>query len=320
MATWSPEFFQTIISPFLNASLGWIGSIFDLASPIFWMMATVTLGWVLISGLINRDVAGMASELGMSLIAIGTAWVIFQNAARIGFAFYNTFVLLGGQVSGIPADELSPDGVMVYGAEIFTAMESAVGFGTWFLHPLGSFLITIIAIVIFLFFIAMALYLSFLVIEAYLAITGGTMLIPFGMFHWTHHFLSAWLGWIIGVSLQIFFTFLMLGIAMSMEIGWAGQLQASSFALTSNLWVATIALAQTIVFFTLVFFIPRQARKLIIASTGPGFGSFSAIGAALFSGGAEVAAEGISNLAARGAQASASAAHNAAFFQAMMQP
>src|SRR5271156_466176 len=118
MPGWSPEFFQTIAAAFVNSSLGWTGTIFDLATPVFWMMATITLGWVLVAGFINRDAAGMASELGMSLVAIGTGWVIFQNASRIGFALYNTFLLFGGQASGTPADALSPDGVMVYGAEI----------------------------------------------------------------------------------------------------------------------------------------------------------------------------------------------------------
>jgi P-type conjugative transfer protein TrbL len=325
MPGWSPEFFQTIAAAFVNSSLGWTNTIFDLATPVFWMMATITLGWVLVSGFIGRDVAGMASELGMSLVLIGSGWVMFQNAGRIGFALYNTFYTFGGSVAGIPASELSPDGVMLFGAEMFTSMESALGFGTWFLHPLASLLITVIAIVIFLFFIAMALYLSFLIIEAYIAITAGTMFIPFGMFHWTHHFLIAWLGWILGACVQIFFTFLMLGIAMPLMQGWAATLEASSLGLLSNLSISVIALAQTIVFFTLVFFIPRQARKLILGSVsaGAGFGYFSAVGSALASGGLEVAAEAAGNLAAGGTGGgiSTQAAQSASYFsQAMMQP
>jgi P-type conjugative transfer protein TrbL len=319
MTSWSPEFFQTIKGPFVN-NTGWFGSIYNYALPLYFMMATISLAFVMGYGMISRDLAGVAADLGRTLIGIGVGWVILINAPDIGNDIYNTFLLIAGSVGGVPTAALSPDGLMVWGAQMIDTMTSAVGFGTWLMHPAGAILILVIALLILSFFIIMAGTLMVLTIEGFFAIIGGTIFIPFGAFHWTSTFLNMWLMWIFAVSVQLFFMYLVLSIGVNMEEGWAAQLAASSTLITSNLWVAFIALAEALTFMFIVLWLPLQARRMVYGS-GPGI-SFGAMirGAAALGAVGGVAAEAATNIAAGGAAAGASTAASASksAFQNMM--
>jgi type IV secretion system protein TrbL len=266
----------------------------------------------------------MAADLGHSLIGIGVGWVILNNADIIGNAIYNTFIQIAGAVGGLPASALTPDGLMVYGAEIIGTMFSAVGFGTWLLHPLGAVLLLIIALIIFVFFLIMAGLLMVLIIEAFFAIIGGTIFIPFGAFHWTSSFLNMWLMWIMAVSVQLFFFYLVLSIGLAMETGWAAQLAASSTLITSNLWVAFIALAEALTFMVIALWLPLQARRMVYGSgPGIGFGSMVRGAAAALGAAGGVTGAAVSNIAARSGASgggSASASSSAAFQNMMAQP
>jgi type IV secretion system protein TrbL len=317
MTSWSPEFFQTIMGPFVN-NTGWFGSIYDFALPLYFMMATISLAFVMGYGMISRDAAGTAADLGRTLIGIGFGWVILNNADIIGNAIYNTFLQIAGSVGGVPAAALSPDGLMVWGAGMVGTMTEAVGFGTWLMHPAGAILILVIALLILIFFLIMAGILMVLIIEGFFAIVGGTIFIPFGAFHWTSAFLNMWLMWIMAVSVQLFFMYLVLSVGVNMEEGWAAQFAASQIFLTSNLWVAFIALAEALTFMFIALWLPLQARRIVYGS-GPGIGFGSMIrGAVGAFGEAGAVASNISFGAAAASAGGAASASQSSAFQAMM--
>jgi type IV secretion system protein TrbL len=251
-------------------------------------------------------------------------WAILNNAPDIGNDIYNTFLLIEGSVGGVPSAALSPDGLMLWGAAMIGTMFSAVGFATWFMHPLGAILILVIALLIFVFFLIMAGILMVLTIEGFFAIIGGTIFIPFGAFHWTSSFLSMWLMWIFAVSVQLFFMYLVLSIGVNMEAGWAAQLAASSTLITSNLWVAFIALAEALTFMFIALWLPLQARRMVYGSgPGIGFGAMIRGAASAFGAVGGIAVQAATNIAAGGAAAGTSGAASAsqsAFQKMMAQP
>jgi P-type conjugative transfer protein TrbL len=320
------------MAPFV-ANADWFGLIYAYALPLYFMMATISLAYVTGYGVVTHDTAGMAADLGHSLIGIGVGWGILNSASIIGNDIYNTFLQIAVSVGGLPASTLTPDGLMVYGAEMIGTMLAATSLRTWLLHPLGTVLVLVIALIIFVFFLIMAGLLMILLIEAFFAVIGGTIFIPFGAFHWTSSFLNMWLMWIMAVSVQIFFMFLVLSIGINMEQGWVAQLNASSTALTSNLWVAFIALAQALVFMFLATWLPLQARRMVYGS-GPsvGFGSMIRGAAAALGAAGGVAGEAAANIAAGGAGAAsgggsssggssgASTASSSNFQTMMLQP
>jgi P-type conjugative transfer protein TrbL len=319
MGTWSPEFFQSVLTPFVS-NFGWVSTIFNLAGPIYWMLATIALGWVLLEGFVNRDAAGCASNFAITIIGIGTAWVLFTNASVVGFAIYNTLVQLATGVSGVPQSAASPDGLMVFGYQIAQVLWTAVGFGTWFIHPVSAIIILLIGLGIFLLYLWMAIQLMYLIIEGFFAIVGGSMFIPFGAFVWTRNFLVTWLSWILGVSFQLFFTYLILGVGLQLAAEYLADITSSSTGITSDIVIAATALAQALVFWSLLVVIPKIARQKIDGGMGiaPGSGGMMGVLGAVISGGAMAA--GAVGAAASAASKVGSTHQSEVFSRMMMQP
>jgi len=121
------------MGPFVAAT-GWAGSIFNFALPLYFMIATGSLAYAVIGNLIARDAAGLASDLGRTIIGIGVGYEVLINAVIIGNALFNTFTTIAIAASGFPAAAVSPDGLMTTGAVMVATLMSAVGWGTWLIH------------------------------------------------------------------------------------------------------------------------------------------------------------------------------------------
>ena len=143
----------------------------------------------------------------------------------------------------------------------------------------------------FIIFAWVAIKLTMLLAEVFVAVIGGSIFLPFGAFRFTHQLVGAWINWIIGVGVQTFVTFLMLAIAFPMITNWVGLL-TGSFSLITSSWIQSmIILAQAFVFWMLVVQMPKQARMMVSGAVSPFTGvgtAMGVIGAAL--GGAEAVA------------------------------
>lgn len=285
-----PNFFTEVLNPFTLASANWIAPILALGTPIFWMLATLELCAVFTVMVVKHDLMGMVEELTASLIGIGVGYIIFTNAAAWGLDLAQTFGILGNEVGGT-GFAMSPDGVMKLGLELATGIWSAVGYGTWLTMPLTSFIACLVGDLIFVIFAWVAIKLTMLLAEVFVAVIGGSIFLPLGAFRFTHQLVGAWINWIIGVGVQTFVTYLVLAVAFPLITNWVALL-TGSFSLITSSWIQSmIILAQAFVFWMLVVQMPKQARMMVSGAVSPftGFGTaMGVIGAAL--GGAEAVA------------------------------
>jgi P-type conjugative transfer protein TrbL len=285
-----PNFFTEVLNPFTIASANWIAPILALGTPIFWMLATLELCAVFAVMLVKHDLMGMVEDLTASLIGIGLGYVIFENAAGWGIDLALTFGILGNEVGGT-GFALNPDGLMHLGLKLATAIWSAIGYGSWLTMPVTSFIACFAGDAVFIIFAWAALKVTLLLAEAFVAVIGGSIFLPFGAFRFTHQLVGAWINWILGVGVQIFVTYLVLAVAFPLITNWVALL-AGSFSLITSSWIQSmIILAQAFVFWMLVVQMPKQARMMVSNAVSPftGIGTaMGVIGAAL--GGAEAVA------------------------------
>lgn len=169
-----PNFFTEVLNPFTLASANWIAPILALGTPIFWMLATLELCAVFTVMVVKHDLMGMVEELTASLIGIGVGYIIFTNAAAWGLDLAQTFGILGNEVGGT-GFAMSPDGVMKLGLELATGIWSAVGYGTWLTMPLTSFIACLVGDLIFVIFAWVAIKLTMLLAEVFVAVIGGSI-------------------------------------------------------------------------------------------------------------------------------------------------
>jgi P-type conjugative transfer protein TrbL len=312
----NPTFFSSVSTPFLTQFPKFIGPILTLATPVFWLIASLELCCVMAVMLTNRDIPSMLDDLFYSLMGIGLGYVIFQNAALWGEDLWATFGFLGGQISGISTVGFSADNIMQLGSQIFETICGAVGLGTWLNMPITTIGILISGVVIFLVFLWISVVVMLLQIEAFAAFIGGSIFLPFGAFRFTKHMIAAWVSWILGAGVQLFFTYLVLAIALPIVQTWVASLGnivvtvgpgglAAPASITSNVMAPGTMLAQTLVFWVLAVFLPKQARRKVDNAVSPeaGMGSFMGVvraGFAADSGGAALVSNAVANTGAVG--------------------
>jgi P-type conjugative transfer protein TrbL len=296
----NPTFFQQVLVPFTVASANWIAPILALGTPIFWMLATLELCAVFTVMLVKHDLMGLMEDLTASLIGIGLGYVIFENSAAWGLALVQTFGILGNEAGDGLGGATAPDSLMHLGLALATAIWSAIGYGSWLTMPVTSFIACFVGDAVFIIFAWVAIKVTILLIEVFVAVIGGSIFLPFGAFRFTHQLVGAWINWIIGVGVQTFITFLMLAIAFPMITGWVGLL-TGSFSLITSSWIQSmIILTQAFVFWMVVVQMPKQARMMVSGTVSPFTGvgtAMGVIGAALGS------AEAVANTAVDAAAA-----------------
>src|SRR5580658_304178 len=127
-----PNLLQNVLTPIANSVAQWQAAIFALGHPIFWMLAFIELAVVFALMIINRDLPGMIDDLVRSVVGIGVAYILFENATDwMRNGVIATIAEWGGQVSGMSVASLSPDGVLAEGWTLARMLLSAMAHGHW---------------------------------------------------------------------------------------------------------------------------------------------------------------------------------------------
>jgi P-type conjugative transfer protein TrbL len=288
-----PNFFQQVLTPFILAAGGWIPAILTLGTPIFWIVATLELCAALAAMVIKHDAMSIFEDVTMALLGIAIAYIIFSNGSGWGLDLVSTFGLLGNQIGGGTAGPGTPDTIMQQGFILSNNLWDAVGIGTGLTMPLTTIVVMFVAVGVFVIYAWIAVKLTMLLIETFVAVILGSMFLPFGAFYFTKRLVGAWLDWMLGVGVQIFMTYVILAIGNQLLTNWEGLATSSFSLITSNWTQAFIVLAQALVFWMVLIQVPKQARAMVSGVTTP-FGFAQAISgvagvAGAIFGGAEAA-------------------------------
>jgi hypothetical protein len=179
---------------------------------------------------------------------------------------------------------------------------SSVSLGTFLLQPPTTIICLIVGCVIFVLFVWIAITVLLLIIEAFFAIVGGSIFLPFGAFRFTHHLVGAWLNWILAVSIQTFATYLILSVAQPLIAAWVSAMGVSitgvpgsfvsAIPYTSNFLNPFLVLAQTFIFWTLAVKMPLIMRHKVDGIISPFVGVSGVVRSALSSANAGADAMG----------------------------
>jgi P-type conjugative transfer protein TrbL len=264
-----PDFFQQVVAPFTAAAGGWIPQILALGTPIFWMVATLELCTAFAAMVINHDAMNIIQDVTMALLGIAIAYIIFNNAATWGFDLITTFGMLGNEVGGSVAGSGTPDRIMAQGFILANELWTAVGIGTGLMMPLTTIVVMFVAVAVFVIYAWIAVKLTMLLIETFVAVILGSMFLPFGAFYFTKRLVGAWLDWMLGVGVQIFMTYVILALSVQLITNWE-ILMLGSFSLITSSWTqAFVVLAQALVFWMVLIQVPKQARAVVSGVATP---------------------------------------------------
>ena len=112
-----------------------------------------------------------------------------------------------------------------------------------------------------------------LLIDSYVVAIGCSIFLPIGAFRFTSHVIAHYVGAVLSVGLQLFFSLVILGIAQTLASGWIFELTANAGFITSNIEIPLQIAAEAFVFLVLLWTIPAYIGRLVVGAVIPGIGA-----------------------------------------------
>ncbi|MCZ7618389.1 MAG: type IV secretion system protein [Myxococcota bacterium] len=158
----------------------------------------------------------------------------------------------------------------------------------------GNLVAAIASLLTFLAFVIIAGQLALSLIEMYIVIGGGVLLLGFAGSRWTMPFAERYLSYAVAIGIKLFVLYLIIGVGTALAASWAPTL-ANAGTSPSDLFAI---LGASLVYMIVAWQIPSFASSLIAGSVN------LTLGSALYTGGSMAAmALGVKGIAARAAAA-----------------
>jgi len=222
---------DTLVSQVQGASGGWMSSALGYAKTLFFGLAAIEFAWSAIQLTLKK------SEL--SEIMVGTLFKVMSlsffamvliKAPEWIPAIINSFKAAGAGVGG--ASVLSPSAVFDQGLQVASSLmqfsnDAAPSTGSMIINTftnsgqgLGKFMLSAIIVGVASVFIVLgygliAVQLLITLVESYLIIGGGALMLGFSGSRWTHNLSEKYFGYAISIGVKLFTIYLIIGFGDS---------------------------------------------------------------------------------------------------------
>ena len=243
---------------YASATTGWLVPLLPIAQRLFLLLATLELTW---SGIWWA----LASRRGDDHVLVP----ILRKVVHLMF-FYTLLLLApiwiptlvgsfarAGQVAS-GYDRLDPDLILQQGIEIGLAMQ--FNLGTAVTLGLSSLMSLVPSLIFVLSFTVIAATLLITLIESYLVISGGILLLGFAGSRWTATFAEGYLLYAMRVGVKLFVLYLLVGVGMTFPQAWLAEISVLNLF---DLRIHWQLMGNAVIFMLLVFRVPRLAAEMV---------------------------------------------------------
>jgi type IV secretion system protein TrbL len=124
---------------------------------------------------------------------------------------------------------VSPSSVMEIGRETSFRVLATLDVGVMLRDPAMAIYAALSALVIGLAYIAIAAQLILVLVESYIVLGGGVLLLGFAAFRGTAGFAESLIAYTFGIGIKIFLVYLIVGLGTEIARGWLPLIQVSTF-------------------------------------------------------------------------------------------
>ena len=254
-ATETTNTVQTVTGIYKTAAQKWQATLASLAVRLFWILAAIefTVGffWLALRG---AELGEWAGELVKQILVIGFFYALLTNSAAWAQAIVSSFQQAGEQaVAG--SSTIKPFDVLNAGLQIaFKIAEQSSIFS-----PAASVALIICALVVLICFALLTGVMVLALVESYVVISAGVLLMGFGGSNWTKDIAVKTLVYAVSVGAKLFVVQLLLGTAVQLF----NQLVANFGTTNSDIF---IVIGTTVVLVALTMTIPDMVQCLINGS------------------------------------------------------
>lgn len=295
----------------------WISKLLGAAQRLFVLLAGIEVIWSFtLLALEKADFQLLTAAIIRRIMWVGIFYALLLYGVTPdggGWipAILNSFQLLGQNASSV--GPLGPSAIVGFGVNTSVDLLSAAS-DAGFLTNMGTALTLVFcAVVIFIAYVAVAIQFVVALVESYLVIGAGVILLGFGGSRWTAPYVERYLAYAVSVGLKILILYLLVGAGMTLSQGWA-QVALGIGNSEEPARTGFDLAAAAVMFLAVCWMAPKLASAILGGASVLTGGDFAAVGVGLAAGTASLAMAGAgmgaSGTGALGKVQSASAAAN----------
>jgi len=252
---------NTLVAQFQAAIAAIYGAILPIAQNLFIFLAAIHITWALIWWVIEKDdPVPLFVSLLKNLMRIAFFWFVLLNANALSQTVITSFRLAGqaaALAAGSPAASLDPAAMVGVGANLADQLLSNINIAGILGTLAGALLGGVLALVMFLAFLFIAAQMAIALVEAFIILGGGVLLLGFLGSPWTAGFGMTYFGALVGSGVKLFLIYIIAGIGSALVPGWSAFL-AGGVTFGGSLTV----LGAACIFALVTWMIPNYAQAL----------------------------------------------------------
>ena len=219
--------FNDIVAQFYSAAAKYSAGIQPYAIKLFLalLLIDILVTWIQFTAEGQLDASHFLGRLIKHILSGGFVYLMIVNAFSWMNAVVKSFSTIGAAVTGLPA--LSPQTVLQLGANMAGTIFDAPANASMMTNIELAIVQSVAAFFVLLSFVVTAAMLILTLIEAYLVVGGGVILLGLGANRFTAPAAEGYFGYVIRVGVRLLFFYLVLAVGVQMATQWSAALLAA---------------------------------------------------------------------------------------------
>jgi type IV secretion system protein TrbL len=253
--------FNQIATQFYSAGLSYSAAIQPYALKLFFalLLIDITVTWIQYTAEGQIDPSYFLGRMIKHILSGGFIYLMIVNAYTWMNAVVSSFSRIGAAVTGLP--NLSPETILQLGGQMASTIFDTPASTSVMTNLEIAIIQSVCGFVVLLAFTITAITLLFTLVEAYIVIGGGVVLLGFSGNRFTASAAEGYFPFVIRVGVRLLFYYLVLAVGVQLANEWAAAILAACKPVAAALpWYSTYGVPPSKIMTTVCSgFIPTSA-------------------------------------------------------------
>ena len=235
--------FNDIATQFYTAGAHYSAAVQPYAIKLFFalFLLDILVTWIQFTAEGQLDASHFLGRLIKHILSGGFVYLMIVNAFAWMNAVIKSFSSIGAAVTGLPA--LNPQTVLEVGTNMASTIFNSPGNASMMTNFEQAIVQSVAAFIVLLTFVVTAAMLLLTLVESYLVIGGGVILLGLGANRFTAPAAEGYFGYVIRVGVRLLFFYFVLAVGVQMANQWSAALVAACKPVPATLpWWTTYGL------------------------------------------------------------------------------
>lgn len=226
---------DSILSQSASLTNTWIDRAIDLAKKIFGAIVVIEFVWFAMQTVLKKSEIGeLVGSLAFKIVAIGFFYTLIHYSPTWIPAIQQSFLQAGANISGLSLDTFTPSRIIDYGVQAAGKMlgdfnniaNDEIAKANFFdkigvvgKNLLAAIIMAISALLVIIAFAIIAIQFLVTMLESYLVIGAGAVMLGFSGSRWTMNFAEKYLGYAVSVGAKLITVTVLVGFGQSFADG-----------------------------------------------------------------------------------------------------